>query len=81
VCVMRVTMAREYVTSTSIAWFDFDADARTLEIEFAGGGIYRYLNVPPATCRALRAAESKGRFVNESIKPRYRYERVSVPED
>jgi hypothetical protein len=72
-------MAREYVTSTSIVWIDFDAGARTLEIEFVSGGVYRYLGVPPATWRALLAAESKGRFVNEVIKPRYRCERVKAP--
>ncbi len=49
----------------------------TLEIEFAGGGVYRYLGVPEATWERLRAAESKGRFVNAIIKKYYRYVRVA----
>jgi hypothetical protein len=73
------TMAREYVTSTSVEWIEYDASARALEIAFASGGIYRYLDVPSADCDALRAAESKGRFVNEVIKRRYRYVRVRPP--
>jgi hypothetical protein len=72
-------MAREYVTSTSVEWIEYDASARTLEIGFASGGVYRYLDVPPAECERLRAAESKGRFVNEVVKRRYKYVRVRAP--
>ena len=76
---MRVMMAREYVTSTSIVWFEFDPRTRTLEIEFISGGVYRYFGVPPAVTDELRTADSQGRFVNEIIKPRYRCERVKAP--
>ncbi|MDB5073028.1 MAG: hypothetical protein JWM87_4139 [Candidatus Eremiobacteraeota bacterium] len=76
---MRVRMAREYVTSTSIVWFEFDVQTRMLEIEFISGGVYRYFGVPPTVADELRAADSKGRFVNEIIKPRYRCERVKAP--
>jgi hypothetical protein len=72
-------MAREYVTSTSVEWIEYDASARTLEIAFESGGVYRYLDVPAAICERFRAAESKGRFVNELVKPRYRYVRLRPP--
>jgi hypothetical protein len=72
-------MAREYVTSTSVEWIDYDASARTLEIAFASGGVYRYFDVPPDACDELRAAESKGRFVNEVVKKRHRYTRLTAP--
>lgn len=72
-------MAREYVESTSIEWFDFDGRARALEIGYASGGVYRYLAVSPRVCDELRAAESKGRFVNEVIKKRYRYTCIRAP--
>jgi len=72
-------MAREYVTSTSVEWIEYDASARTLEIAFASGGVYRYFDVPFAVHDQLRAAESKGRFVNEVVKRRYRYARVRPP--
>jgi hypothetical protein len=75
----RVEMAREYVTSTSVEWIEYDASARALEIAFASGGVYRYLDVPRAEYDRLRAAESKGRHVNEVIKKRYRYARVRPP--
>ena len=72
-------MAREYVTSTSVEWYDYDPRAKTLEIEFASGGVYRYLGVPQAVYEQLGAAESKGRFANEVIKQRYEYVHVRRP--
>ena len=72
-------MAREYVTSTSVEWIDYDPDARTLEIAFESGGKYRYFDVPAAVCDQLRAAESKGRFVNDVVKKRFRYARIRAP--
>ena len=72
-------MPREYVESTSIEWFEYDARARVLEIAYASGGVYRYAEVCARDCDELRAAESKGRFVNEVIKKRYRYTRVRSP--
>jgi KTSC domain-containing protein len=75
----RVAMAREYMTSTSVEWIEYDANARTLEVAFASGGVYRYSSVPPGVCDQLRAAESKGRFVNEVVKKRYRYVRIQAP--
>jgi hypothetical protein len=66
-------MAREYVDSSSIRWFEFDSGRWTLDVAFDSGGIYRYTGVTPAVCERLRTAESKGRFVNEIIKKRYPY--------
>ena len=62
-------MAREYVDSSSIRWFDFDPVGGTLEVEYDSGGVYRYAGVSSSVCNQLRAAPSKGRFVNEVIKP------------
>jgi len=75
----RVMMAREYLTSTSVVWADYDASARTLEIAFVSGGVYRYFDVSLAIFEQLRAAESKGRFVNEVVKKRHRYARLGAP--
>jgi uncharacterized membrane protein len=71
-----VKMAREYVDSTSIEWFRYEPRARRLDVEFVSGGIYRYADVPGAVVDELRAAESKGRYINQEIKPYYRCERI-----
>jgi KTSC domain len=66
-------MAREYVESTSIEWFEYDEREKALDLAFVGGEAYRYHGVPARVCDGLRAAESKGRYVNVVIKPRYTY--------
>jgi lysyl-tRNA synthetase class 2 len=66
------------VESTAIASVGYDARTRTLEVEFVGGGVYRYLGVPPREHETLLRAESIGAYVNRSVKPRYRCLRVAT---
>jgi hypothetical protein len=66
------------VESSAIVSVGYDARTRTLEVEFAGGGLYRYLGVPPREHETLLRADSLGAYVNRAIKPRYRYERVAT---
>lgn len=49
----------------------YDPDTNELEIEFAGGDVYRYSMVPASVHRELMAAPSIGAFVNREIKPQY----------
>jgi len=60
-------MHRDPVKSTALRSIGYDPATRTLEVEFATG-IYDYHGVPAALYRQLRAAASKGRFVNRRIK-------------
>jgi hypothetical protein len=39
-------MEREYVQSSMIKSFGFDSSSSTLEVEFKGGMIYQYFDVP-----------------------------------
>lgn len=53
----------------------YDAEARILSIWFVTSALrYDYLDVPPETYTALRHAFSKGRFFNNYIRDRYRYQ-------
>ena len=47
-----------------------------MRIRYAGGRLYEYKDVPPATYQDFLAAESKGQFVNWHIKPYYDCEEV-----
>ena len=40
-------MHRTRVSSSSIASVGYRLASRTLELEYRGGGIYQYLDVPP----------------------------------
>jgi hypothetical protein len=64
-------MQREPVESTSLRSVGYDSAVRTLEVEFRSGGIYRYLEVPPAAYRALRDDESLGRYFARNIRNTY----------
>ena len=63
---------RQYVDSTAIAKVGYSKRRHVLEIEFANGAIYRYLNVPSSVYRDLISAESKARFYDFNIKGKYR---------
>jgi hypothetical protein len=61
-------MLRDPVVSTSIASVGFDTDDGTLEVEFAGGSVYRYRNVEEDVYDRFLTAPSKGAFFNEHIR-------------
>jgi hypothetical protein len=63
---------RQHVNSTAIAKVGYSKRRHVLEIEFANGAIYRYLDVPPSVYRDLISAESKARFYDFNIKGKYR---------
>jgi lysyl-tRNA synthetase class 2 len=67
-------MQRQTVTSSSISAVGYDRTAKVVEIEFAGGAVYRYAPVPVYVYRDLLDAPSKGVYVNTVIKPRYKSE-------
>lgn len=69
-------MQRSPVTSESIAAIGYDAKTQTLEVEFVGGSLYQYFDVPQHVHEAFMQAESKGSFLNGSIKGVYRYAKV-----
>ncbi len=70
---MTFEMKRSRVSSSAVASIGYDPQRRVLEVEFASTGVYRYLDVDPAEVEELHRSESKGRYVNEQIKPRHPY--------
>jgi hypothetical protein len=69
-------MRRQPVESSSLVSVGYDAAEQTLEIEFAGGAVYRYFEVPDFVHRRLLGSSSPGRFVNAVVKPNYRFREV-----
>ena len=62
--------------SSSVTQFGYERDARHLDVEYKRGVVYRYFDVPESTFVAMQAASSKGKFVAEQIKGKYRYARL-----
>jgi len=69
---------RRPVESRAIESVGYDARSRTLEVEYAGGGVYRYFGVPERAYALLLRANSRGAYVNGRIKPYYRCRRVAT---
>lgn len=67
---------RERVGSSAIASVGYSKRRHILEIEFANGAVYRYLQVPPSVHRDLMSADSKTRYYVTNIKGNYRSVRV-----
>jgi len=63
-----------HVESSAMTDVDYDG-AGLLRIRFADGDWYRYFDVPPSVAAGLQNADSRGRYFQQHIRDRYRYER------
>ncbi len=59
-----------------MAKIGYDPGAKEAYVEFHDSGLYAYRGVPAHVYEAFLAAESKGSFVNEVIKPRHPFRKV-----
>lgn len=64
-------MERTQVKSSNIKSIGYDADSKTLEVEFIGGRLYQYKNVDSEKHDALMKSESVGKFYAANIKNKY----------
>ena len=71
------TMERVAVRSRDIAIIGYDPSSLTLEIAFRSGGVYHYFGVPEEIHKNLVVAASQGKYFEESIKYKFRYQKIS----
>lgn len=64
------------VNSSTLLRVRYDEKTNTLEIEFQGGRVYQYFDVPKPIFEALLQADSQGKFFHGQIKGQFRYARV-----
>ena len=69
-------MLRESVQSSNLRSVGYDELQQIVEIEFHGGGIYQYSNVPSEVHSGLMDASSKGKFFAQFIRDRFHTRRV-----
>lgn len=69
-------MERAQVVSSNIISIGYDESASVLEIEFKGGEVYEYFDVPAHVYQELMGAGSRGIYHNAHIRSKYRYQRV-----
>lgn len=63
------------VESSNIAAIGYDAESKTLQVDFTSGKRYQYQNVPPETFAEFQAANSVGKYFAANIRPGF----LSVP--
>lgn len=61
------------VESSNVARVGYDEQTYTLGVEFHGGEVYHYYEVPKSLFDKLCKAKSVGGFLNKEIKGQYRY--------
>ena len=70
-------MKRNPVESSNLATVGYEAVI--LEVEFHGGSVYRYYNVPVETYVGLMSADSPGGYLHAHVKTKgYRYEKIET---
>ncbi len=62
--------------STAIARFAYRPALGALDVQFVGGRVYRYFDMPEQVARAFARSGSKGGYFNRAIRDRYRFERL-----
>ncbi len=69
-------IVRKPVTSSNLASIGYDAQEKTLEIEFVYGGTYQYPDVPPRIYTELLNAPSVGAYFHQHIRKQYPAKKV-----
>ncbi len=79
--IVHSRIKRTPVKSSNVSSVGYSRPLHALEIEFVRGAVYRFLDVQPRIYRQLLAAESKGRFIAENLRGKYRFVRVQPRSD
>lgn len=64
------------VKSSVLTTVKYDENAKTLDVEFHSGAVYRYADVPAETFQNLLSAKSKGRYFGAHIRKCFAAERL-----
>lgn len=64
------------VSSSNLSRIRYDEARAVLEIEFQGGRVYQYFDVPRHVYEGLRVAASHGTYFHDHIRGYYRYARL-----
>ena len=62
--------------SSVVAAIRYDASSSTLRVVYVSGSVYDYKKVPEEVYIEMKAAPSKGEFLNKQIKPNYKFEKI-----
>ena len=64
--------------SSAIKNVTYNAHTRSLKVQFIGGQLYEYQNVPVEVYDAFCQAESLGKFFNENVKTKFNKDEMII---
>jgi hypothetical protein len=70
-------MKRLSVDSSNIKSIGYDENRNTLEVEYNGGSVYQYFDVPNKVYQDIISTNSVGRYLYANIKDKYNYTKLS----
>jgi hypothetical protein len=62
--------------SSVVSAMTYNPATSTLRVRFVSGSVYDYKKVPYKVFREMKAAESKGIFLNQYIKKNYAFKKI-----
>ena len=62
--------------SSVVNTYRYFPETEILRIIYQSGAVYDYLKVPAEIFDKFKTAQSKGRFLNYVIKPKFKYKKV-----
>jgi len=65
------------VESKNLLAVGYNANNRTMRIEFRQGAFYDYMDVPPETFQQIMGSQSKGKFFHSAVKGKYEFIKVA----
>lgn len=78
---MIFTESKRREKPSNIVCFGYDDEKRHLVVRFRGGAEYRYLDVPRSAFDGLQTSESAQSYLNQQVKPNYKYERLGLAQE
>lgn len=69
-------MTQTRVLSQLLKAIGYDANSRTLEVQFRNGGKFQFFSVPAFVYNQLLQAESKGSYFENRVRPHFKFRRL-----
>lgn len=63
--------SKKFPDSTNVFCVEYDFPAKLLTVEFANGGVYRYLEVPVEIWRNIQRADSAGKVIAAEVRGKF----------
>lgn len=62
---------KSFPDSTNVFCVEYDFPGKELLVEFANGGVYRYINVPVEVWRNIQRADSAGKVIAAEVRGKF----------